>query len=122
MIRRHLMSVFPIGGPSREFSDMKQRANRLAIGLLTLSVALFAVAPAFAQPGKSKSFGIGIIDSFDPAGSEKEVTITSQFTAPTSERPAVLMITARIAQGWHIYAITQPPGGPQPTTIRLTPS
>src|SRR5262245_25338232 len=107
---------------TRITSDMKQRANRLVIGLLALCAVLSAVAPARSQPGGAKNFGIGIIDRFDPAGDQNLVTISSQFTAATAERPAVLMISARIAPGWHIYAITQPPGGPQSTKIHLTPS
>ena len=94
----------------------------LAAAVLGTSAALCALAPACAQPNVSKDFGVGIIDAFDPAGDTKLVTITSQFTAPTADRPAVLTITARIAPEWHLYAITQPPGGPQPTKIRLLPS
>ena len=58
----------------------------------------------------------GSADSGDPA------TITSQFTAATKDRPAVLMITTQIIPGWHVYSITQPAGGPQKATIEVTPS
>src|SRR5262245_47830199 len=104
---------------------MKQRTNRLEIVLLAIGTALWAVVPACAQIGGGNDFGVGIIDRFDPAGANSDkdlVKISSQFTAPTAERPAVLMITARVAPGWHVYSITQPPGGPQATKIRLTPS
>ncbi len=101
---------------------MKHRLRWLAISLLGACAALSFVAPACAQLGATKDFGVGIVDAFDPAGDTKLVTISSQFTAPTADRPAVLMITARIAPDWHVYAITQPPGGPQPTKIRLAPS
>jgi len=50
------------------------------------------------------------------------VELSAEFTAPTAERPAVLMITANIAPGWHVYSLTQPPGGPTKTRIELTPS
>ena len=34
----------------------------------------------------------------------------------------VLIITADILPNWHVYSLTQPAGGPQTTTIELTPS
>jgi len=43
------------------------------------------------------------------------VTLSAQFTAATADRPAVLMITARIFPGWHVYSLTQPAGGPTKT-------
>ena len=55
-------------------------------------------------------------DASDPA------TVTSQFTAATKDRPAVLMITVKIEPGWHVYSITQPAGGPQRAKIEVTPS
>jgi suppressor for copper-sensitivity B len=96
--------------------------RRLAIGILGLCAAIGAIAPACAQPKIGGDFGLGILDTFDPAGDEKLITIASQFTAPTADRPAVLTITAKVAPGWHVFAITQAPGGPQATKIRLTPS
>ncbi|MEX0643157.1 MAG: cytochrome c biogenesis protein CcdA [Pirellulales bacterium] len=90
-----------------------------AVGMFAMASA---VEPAWAQQGEFGDFGGGIVNAFDPAGDTSLVTISSQFTAATAERPAVLMITASISPEWHIYAVTQPPGGPQPTKIRLTPS
>ena len=89
-------------------------------------MAASCAPPAAAQvrsafPSGGKTIGgmpglSGAADSGDPA------TITSQFTAATKDRPAVLMITAQIIPGWHVYSITQPAGGPQKTTIDVTPS
>lgn len=50
------------------------------------------------------------------------VTLTAQFTAATADRPAVLMITAKIAPGWHVYSLTQPAGGPTKTKIEVADS
>jgi len=55
-------------------------------------------------------------------GAEKTVAVSAQFTAPTDAQPAMLFITATIKPGWHIYSITQPPGGPLATKIKLDPS
>lgn len=50
------------------------------------------------------------------------VTLTAQFTAATADRPAVLMITAKIAPGWHVYSLTQASGGPTKTKIEVADS
>jgi suppressor for copper-sensitivity B len=36
-------------------------------------------------------------------------------------RPDILAVTARLDEGWHLYSITQQPGGPRPTKITLAP-
>jgi thiol:disulfide interchange protein/DsbC/DsbD-like thiol-disulfide interchange protein len=89
-------------------------------------LALAASGPTLAQirlgdqlggPSRSPRAGLEGDSQFnDP------VTLTAQFTAATADRPAVLMVTADIAPGWHVYSLTQPPGGPTKTKIELTPS
>jgi thiol:disulfide interchange protein len=55
-------------------------------------------------------------------GGAPQIKIEAQFTAPMAEQPAMLFITADVPQPFHIYSITQPPGGPQKTVIRLKDS
>ncbi len=50
------------------------------------------------------------------------VKLNARFTPPAGKQPAMLFITADIKQGWHIYSITQEPGGPIRTKIELAPS
>ncbi len=50
------------------------------------------------------------------------VKLKAQFTPPAGKQPAMLFITAEIKKGWHIYSITQEPGGPIRTKIQLVPS
>jgi thiol:disulfide interchange protein DsbD len=50
---------------------------------------------------------------------ETVVSVTAEFTASTATGPGELSITASIKPTWHIYSITQPPGGPLPTEIKL---
>ena len=50
------------------------------------------------------------------------VKVNAQFTPPAGKQPAILFITADIRQGWHIYSITQAPGGPIRTKIQLIQS
>ncbi len=57
-------------------------------------------------------------------GSDTQVTVESQFTPATADRPALLFVSATIAKGFHVYAIDQgrlpnDGGGPMPTQISL---
>ncbi len=72
-----------------------------------------------------KHYTDGVVGQFDNSASDvglEPATVTAKFTPATSERPATLLITAKIARGRHTYSLTQPPGGPLPTTIELQPS
>src|SRR3990172_8325532 len=96
----------------------------ISVFLLTAVAALGASGPAAAQirlgdqlGGRSPLAGLEGANVFG-----EPVQIAAQFTAPTADRPAVLAITAEIEPGWHVYSITQPPGGPTKTKIELTPS
>jgi len=108
--------------------------NRHAFQLFHIQPLLIAVAGAFllvspvaaqfdgSPPGDwgQGDFGGGL---FAPAGQASAVvTVMGQFSKATGEKPARLFITAKMAQGWHIYSITQKEGGPIRTTIKLDPS
>src|SRR5262245_23811730 len=59
------------------------------------------------------------------AGSEGEqefVKASGYFTLRSGSQEGTLYVTAEMAPGWHIYSITQAPGGPLKTKIKLTPS
>ena len=65
----------------------------------------------------------GILDSLGgdvPEG--PVVTASGLFATATGDKPARLFVTATIAPEWHIYSITQKPGGPVQSKIKLTPS
>jgi thiol:disulfide interchange protein len=70
-------------------------------------------------------FSDGIIGQFDDSGSQllgEPLTLQTHIAPATAERPAVLVINARVAPGRHTYSLTQPPGGPNRTRIELAPS
>jgi suppressor for copper-sensitivity B len=50
------------------------------------------------------------------------VEVSAQIVSKEGGQQAELQITARIQPGWHIYSITQKPGGPKPTRINLVAS
>jgi thiol:disulfide interchange protein len=86
-----------------------------------LASAVLAVAlPAAGQlePGAPPS-SAGSPFGADAAG-PKKVAVQAQFTAPVATTPGRLFITATIEPGWHIYSITQRPGGPIATKIEVT--
>lgn len=86
------------------------------------TVALFA-AIALSAPGATAQdgffqpleLGAGV-----PAG--PVVTVSAVFTAPDAGGKSTLQVTADIEPTWHIYSLTQGPGGPVPTSIKVTPA
>ena len=98
-------------------SRSRRRAGLLLVILLAWAPVATAQLPAFG--GKFGALGGGL------GGSKQEATVSAEFTSPTAERPALLFVTAKIAPGFHMYALDQgqlPDGaGPHGTEIRLAP-
>ncbi len=90
------------------------------LGLATACV-LWLPSPVSAQSGLFEGNQGG---GFFGAGADAKdiVKLDARFTPPAGNRLAMLFITADIKQGWHIYSITQEPGGPIRTKIDLVPS
>lgn len=93
---------------------------RRLVSPLVTCVVLVTAAVASGQEFDLDSFDLGGFGSGIPAGDP--VTVEAQFTPATDQRPAVLMVTATIESGFHIYSLTQETPGPLPTKIRLTDS
>ncbi|HVX63187.1 MAG TPA: protein-disulfide reductase DsbD domain-containing protein, partial [Pirellulales bacterium] len=57
----------------------------------------------------------------DGLGGEEEnpVSVTALFTSAKDGRTGEIYVTAEMAEGWHIYSITQKRGGPIRTKIKL---
>src|SRR6185295_7212846 len=47
------------------------------------------------------------------------VAVTAQIVPAAGNKPALLSITAKIQPGWHIYSLTQKPGGPVKSVITI---
>jgi suppressor for copper-sensitivity B len=82
---------------------------------MALTLAIFMAGPALGQFDLSNLGGFG-------AKPKDPVSFSAQFTAATADQPAVVMVTALIEPGYHVYSITQPAGGPQRTELQLDPS
>lgn len=98
---------------------------KLALQSILIALAATVASLAVAQPGVPPQIGgssFGIVGAFDNQSNADPVTFASQFTAPTADRPAILMVTATIEPEWHVYSLTQAAGGPQRTKIELDAS
>ncbi|MBC7927634.1 MAG: hypothetical protein H7039_18460, partial [Bryobacteraceae bacterium] len=69
-------------------------APRLPAAFLLASIALF---------GQSKN-PVNWTLTISPASAPQGATVTAK-------------VVARLDPGWHIYALSSPPGGPTPTTV-----
>ena len=96
-----------------------RRSTVILLALASLTVALPAVGQPNAGPPDISG---GSLFGSASAEAKKVVAVQAQFTASTADAPARLYVTATIAPGWHIYSITQPPGGPITTKIEVNPS
>lgn len=79
-------------------------------------LAVLAASPSLAgaPPPDFDPFG-----GFGPSAGASEVQITSVIEPGTGGKPDLLAVTAAIEDGWHIYSITQKPGGPNATSITI---
>jgi thiol:disulfide interchange protein len=64
---------------------------------------------------------------FDPladvqAALGSPVTVSAVIEPGAGGKPDMLAVTAKLEEGWHLYSITQKPGGPRPTVISLDPA
>ena len=99
------------------YSSMQQAIRTKFASVLLCFVALPAASWA-------QEFDFNNLD-FGGLGGEVErdpVSVSAQFTTATADRPAILMVTAKIDSEWHVYSLTQPTGGPMRTKIALIES
>lgn len=90
----------------------------------TIVLAVFAVAMYFA-PARAAAQA-ELFDRLDlgaaPQAQADLVKVSALFTAEPDGRTGTLYITAELDEGWHIYSITQPPGGPIRSNLKLAGS
>lgn len=93
--------------------------HRLAL----FSVLAFSLPAAATAQFEFPDFGGPSAGGFGTSR-ESEVTVSAEFTPAEGDRPALMFVTAKIAAGYHVYAVDQGSlpdggGGPLPTTIKL---
>ena len=80
----------------------------------TLVVAAFLAANC--------PFGMAQLPPFDPLGAVNSglgspISVAATVEPAAGGKPATLVVTATLEEGWHLYALTQKPGGPKATRI-----
>lgn len=96
---------------------MQRRLGRSLLGPLLWAGLLAAATPLAAQVLDQLGGGLD-----GGLGQQPVVTAEGEFTARNDKQPAYLFVTAKMAPGWYIYSITQAPGGPTRTKIKLDTS
>ncbi len=98
--------------------------DRRIVLLVALIAAGILASPANGQidilSGKSLRQPNG--QSLAPQNDGPRFTVQATIRPVEGKQPARLMIRAEIESGWHIYSLTQSPGGPLKTKINLEPS
>ncbi len=101
------------------------RFARPALLLVALLALGSGVAPAQFKFNPDAG-GLGGILGEGPLGAETDtsglVRLSARFAPAAEGKPAMVEVTAQVKDGYHIYSITQPEGGPQRTTLKLDDS
>ncbi|MGE0535547.1 MAG: thioredoxin family protein [Pirellulales bacterium] len=100
-------------------SSRATRSRATKAGIVAVVALLAFALPAEAQLGGSLLGGSLAGPGGQSDGVEK---VTAAFTASSGKTPAMLYITAQLADGFHTFSITQKEGGPLTTEIKLAPS
>jgi thiol:disulfide interchange protein len=98
---------------------MHERRSRRSIAA-AVSVGVLVLTAGFRAQADDGQAGLEGLFAEQPG--EAVVSVKAEFTASPVEGVGELSITATTEPSWHIYSITQPPGGPLPTEIKLRPS
>lgn len=94
------------------------------IGLTTAPMVLALVLGALCS---ATTCSLGMAQNplpFDPLGSVNAalgspITVAASLEPAAGDKPATLVVTATLEEGWHLYAVTQKPGGPKATRITV---
>lgn len=94
--------------------DLVRRGTQILVWAM---LASFAAARALAQP--SLFDDPATLSAGGDPGADV-IRFSAHFSPPDSSGVSVLYLSAKIKEGWHIYSVTQPKGGPIATKIALT--
>jgi len=97
----------PNGGAGR-----LRRLGAAVVGLALWSIVMPVATPVAAQLG-------GPIDPLASVNAAlgSPIKVEAAVEAAGGTAPPVLVVTADVDEGWHLYAVDQKPGGPRPTRI-----
>lgn len=90
-----------------------QAAAMLWLGLMACSFGAWVAAVPAAEPAPETGL-------FDPlAGMSAALGSPVKIEAKLEKSGTELVVTAVLEEGWHLYSVTQKPGGPKPTKISV---
>jgi thiol:disulfide interchange protein len=104
----------------KAISSMKQTICAAALASV---VVLVALGPAMAQAPEPPTFNF--LEQLDPlglgisGGDGNQMTLSGQYTLVRGANEGHLSIKAVIAPSWHVYSLTQMPGGPMKSEIAV---
>src|ERR1700722_18615675 len=74
-------------------------------------------------PARIPAIGILLLASASLGLAQREDPVQWTLTSDAAQAPpgsrVTLHLTAKLEEGWHLYSLTTPPGGPIPTTVKL---
>ncbi len=99
-----------------------QRVLRFWLLSSLLVACLAPAAPAQdAAEFKPSLFGGLSEGKFNAGGpAEANLSVSATFEMQADSRLGRIHVTAKMAPDWYIYSVTQPPGGPKRTEIKIT--
>ena len=77
---------------------------------------------AWADEGPGQFQLLPDLGGLNSAAPDANLQVTARVRIAANSRVGMLEVTATMHESWHVYSITQPPGGPMKTTIKLAPS
>lgn len=83
--------------------------------ILLISALVFPLMRAVAQDE------LGVPAGFNPsfAKAQEPAVWSASYTVEEGSTTGQLLISVEIAEGWHVNSMTQAPGGPRPTKVRI---
>ena len=102
------------------FRTLRIPAHLICLALIVIGLTGGAFGQTKKPPFAAPKGGFGNDFGFGDDLNDEQVTASGYFTPPDANGRATLFITAEIAPGWHIYSITQKPGGPNKSKLKVT--
>lgn len=116
-----LTTAYFVFGESKSFLRAR---HAVACLVATLSVGMLSLSLAMGQPMAQDDYflnsQLGLSDSFGTT--QETVELEAEFKLKPGTRLGMLNVTATVIDDWHIFSITQVPGGPIRSKISVAES
>ena len=102
-------------------SNRKSWLKPVILGACAFAIVSALAFPTLAQTKGKKFDGLSLpTTNFAlPGKPEAKVEFSAQYELENGSKNGRLTVTAKIADGWHVFSVTQPPGGPKPSKFKL---